>query len=155
MNAKIINPFVVAAFDFLEKNQKMKIRKGTLSLLKSPLMGDEVNTLIRLTGLVNGQVIYSMSRFTAQKIASWMLMGMPVEDLDGLAASAISEMGNIITGNASCNLTESGFFCVITPPTLSFGKQIKALFDDVPILVVPIQSDFGEIKMIVELKEAS
>lgn len=154
MNAKIINPFVVAAFDFLEKHQNMKIRKGTLSLLKSPLMGDEVNTLIKLTGLVNGQVIYSMSKFTAQKIASWMLMGIPVEDLDGLAESAINEMGNIITGIASCNLTESGIFCVITPPALSFGKQIMALFNDVPILGIPIESDFGEIRMIVELKEA-
>lgn len=154
MNAKIINPFIVAAFDFLEKNQKMKIHKGTLSLLKSPIMGNEVNTLIRLTGLVNGQVIYSMSRFTAQKIASMMLMGMPVDDLEGLAESAISEMGNIITGNASCNLTESGIFCVITPPTLSFGKQIKALFDDVPIIAIPIHCGFGEIAMIVELKEA-
>ena len=154
MNAKVINPFVVAAFDFLEKNQKLKINKGTLSLLKSPLLGDEVNTLIRLTGVVDGQVIYSMSKFTAQKIASWMLMGMPVEELDELAASAINEMGNIITGLASCNLAESGIFCAVTPPTLSFEKQLKALFDDVPILGIPIHSDLGEIKMIVELKEA-
>lgn len=154
MNANIINPFIDATFTFLEKAQRFKISKGRLSLVNSPVVGDEVNTILKLNGYASGQVIFSMSLNTAKKIASAMLQGLPVDELDELAQSAINEMGNIITGLASCLLTGDGLLCTITPPLLMFGKKVKTLFSDLPAIVIPINSDFGEITMLVELREA-
>ena len=152
MNAEFINPFVVAAFTFLEKDQKLKIRKGTLSLDNSPVAGI-VNTVIGVKGFVEGQVVYCMSMITALKIASMMLLGLPFEELDDLAKSAIGEMGNIITGHASSILTNNGIFCSVTPPALFIGPGVNVSYKGLPTIIIPIHTDLGEITILVTLEE--
>lgn len=153
MKVEFINPFVSAAFMVLEKFGK-QATKGNLRLTPSPIEGKEVNTVVGVTGDVLGQVIYSMSTETALNIASLMLMGMPVEDLDEISKSAVSELGNIITGNAATELGNNGFSCNVTPPTLFMGKDVKVSVKDVQILVIPILSDLGEITIYVALRES-
>lgn len=154
MKVEFVNPFVSAAFMVLEKVGKTKVTKGTLSLASSPLAGMDVNTVIGVTGDILGQVIYSMSTDTAQKIASVMLMGLPISDFDEIAKSAISELGNIITGNAATELGNNGYCCNITPPSLFMGKEVKVSIKDLQILLIPVTTDFGDIHIYVALKEA-
>lgn len=154
MKVEFVNPFVSAAFMVLEKVGKTKVSKGTLSLATSPIAGMDVNTVIGVTGDILGQVIYSMSTDTAQKLASVMLMGLPIVDFDEIAKSAISELGNIITGNAATELGNNGFCCNITPPSLFMGKEVKVSIKDLQILVIPVITDFGDINIYVALKEA-
>ena len=154
MKVEFINPFVSAAFLVLEKVGKTKVTKGKLSLASSPIEGNDVNTVIGVTGDILGQVIYGMSTETAQKLASIMLMGMPVDDFDEIGKSAISELGNIITGNAATELGNNGYCCNITPPTLFMGKEVKVSFKDLQILIIPVTTDLGEIVINVALREA-
>jgi chemotaxis protein CheX len=155
MEVKIINPFVVAAFTFLEKANKINVSKGKLSLINSPIIGGDVNTVINLNGQVTGQIMYCMSMQTALRIASMMLFDMPVNELDELAKSAIQEMGNIITGLASSILTDSGIFCKITSPSLSMGTEIITFFKGLSTIVIPINTDYGEITIMAAIQEAS
>jgi chemotaxis protein CheX len=154
MKVEFINPFVSAAFMVLEKVGKTKVSKGKLSLTASPIEGKDVNTVIGVTGDILGQVIYCMTTETAQKLASTMLMGMPVEDFDEIGKSAISELGNIITGNAATELGNNGFCCNITPPSLFMGREVKVSIKDLQILVIPVLTDLGEITIYVALREA-
>lgn len=154
MKVEFVNPFVSAAFMVLEKVGKTKVGKGALSLATSPISGMDVNTVIGVTGDILGQVIYSMTTDTAQKMASVMLMGLPIVDFDEIAKSAISELGNIITGNAATELGNNGFCCNITPPSLFMGKEVKVSIKDLQILVIPVKTDLGDINIYVALKEA-
>ncbi len=52
-------------------------------------------------------------------------MGMPVTELDDMAMSAISELGNMIMGNAATIFSTKGIVIDITPPTVCRG-----LYDD-------------------------
>ena len=55
-----------------------------------------------------------------------MMMGMPVEELDSLAQSAISEMSNMVCANACTNFAAAGIADLdISPPTLLLGKNAK------------------------------
>ncbi len=45
-------------------------------------------------------------------------MGMPVTELDDMATSAISELGNMIMGNAATIFSTKGIVIDITPPTV-------------------------------------
>lgn len=153
MKVEFINPFVAAAFMVLEQVAKTKVSRGKLSLKSSPIEGNSVNTVIGVTGDITGQVIYCMSTETAQKIASVMLMGMPVDDFDEIGKSAISELGNIITGNAATELGNNGYACSITPPTLFMGKEVLVSTIDLQILVIPVMTELGEITINVALKE--
>ena len=98
------------------------------------------------------QVIYGMSIVTADKIASQML-GMSIVTFDELAASAIAELGNMITGNASSLLEEAGYVCDITPPSMIRGTKIQMSTLQIPALVVPVIMDIGQLEITVSLKE--
>ncbi len=154
MKVEFINPFVNSAFMVLERFGKIKANKGNLRLVPSPIEGKDVNTVVGVTGDVLGQVIYSIDSDTALKIASFMLMGMPVTELDELCKSAVSEMGNIITGNAATELSENGFICNVTPPSLFIGKDVRVSVKDSQVLVVPIISEIGELTINIALREA-
>ena len=153
MKAEFINPFLTAAFMVLERLGNKTTDKGKLTLKSSPIEGNDVNTIIGVTGDIRGQVLYSMNIDTAMKLASMMLMGMPVTEFDELCKSAVNELGNMITGNAASELGNSGFNCTITPPTLFMGREVTVSIKNSQILVIPIITDFGEIAINVALTE--
>ncbi|MGD9155392.1 MAG: chemotaxis protein CheX, partial [Bacillota bacterium] len=100
-----------------------------------------------------GQVLYSMTEQTAKKLAETMLMGMPVTEFDELCKSAISELGNMITGNAASELSNAGINCIITPPSLVMGNNVMVSFKDAQILIIPLITDFGEFTIYVALTD--
>jgi chemotaxis protein CheX len=153
MKVEFINPFVAAAFTVLENMGNLKVKKGKLSVKASPIAGSEVNAVIGVTGDVKGQVLYSMTEETAKRLASTMMMGMPVTEFDELSKSAISELGNMITGNAASELGNSGLNCNITPPSLFMGENVRVSIKDTQILVIPLETDFGEFTIYVALAE--
>jgi chemotaxis protein CheX len=153
MKVEFINPFISAAYMVLENMGNSQTKKGKLSVNASPIAGSEVNSIIGVTGDVRGQVLYSMTEETAKKLASKMLMGMPVVEFDELCKSAISELGNMITGNAASELSNSGINCNITPPSLVKGNNVSISFKDTQILVIPLGTDFGEFTIYVALAD--
>ncbi|WP_372997506.1 chemotaxis protein CheX [Lutispora sp.] len=63
---------------------------------------------------------------------------MPVEELNEISKSAISEMGNMIMGNASTILAERNINIDITPPSLLTGEQIE-ISSKVSTIVIPLE----------------
>ena len=153
MRAEFINPFVSAAFAVFENMLQITPEKGQLRLQASPLQGKEINTVIGVTGEVLGQVILSLDVNTALKFASVMLMGLPVTEVDEMVKSAVNELGNMITGNAATGLSDSGFSCNLTPPTLFMGKDVVVSTRDLQILVIPLVTPHGEVNLNVALRQ--
>jgi chemotaxis protein CheX len=152
MKVEYINPFVGAAFSVIEALINVKAEKGTLTARPTVFTSQQCNVITGVTGNIEGQVIYGMSLITADKIASAML-GQTIRTFDQLAASAIGELGNMITGNASALLHDAGIHCDITPPTIVRGTNVKISTLNIPALIVPVTiKDIGEIEIIVSLK---
>lgn len=153
MKVQYINPFIEASFKVIEMVIGLQPVKGTLAMHPSMFTTQQCNIITGVTGKVEGMVIYGMSLTTADKIASKMI-GQPVRTFDQLAASAIAELGNMITGNASMLLSEAGFICDITPPSIVRGTSLKMTTLNIPALVVPLCLDgIGDIEMTVSLQE--
>ncbi|MCS7294494.1 MAG: chemotaxis protein CheX, partial [Dehalococcoidia bacterium] len=106
--AELVSPFLEAAALVLWQECREQPVRGKVHRVRSPRTSDEVSALVALTGSVAGLVIYSMSSVTACALASKM-MGEPVEELDPLAQSAIAELANVITGQASILLEQAGY----------------------------------------------
>lgn len=151
MKAEFVNPFASAVVTVFQKEFGMNVMREQLNLGQSPLQGSDVNTIIGVTGQLEGQVIYTFDEKVALKIASG-LMDEEVEHLDELAKSAVAELGNIITGNAAICLSEAGYSCVLTPPTILTGKEL-IMTTFTPILTIPFCTDFGTVTVHVALKE--
>lgn len=152
MKVEYINPFVSACFSVLESVLGKVPSKGQLSMRPAVFTSQQCNVIAGVTGAVEGQTIYGMSLKTADMIASTML-GQPIVTFDQLAASAIAELGNMITGNAAALLADAGYVCDITPPTVIRGTAVKISTLSIPALVVPICTEQGEIELTVSLKD--
>ena len=111
----------------------------------------QCNVVCGVTGQAHGQVIYGMSLTTADKIASAML-GQPIKTFDQLAASAIAELGNMISGNAMSKLSEVGYVSDITPPTIIRGTNVKISTLSIPAIVIPLDTVQGELFITVGLQ---
>jgi chemotaxis protein CheX len=149
--ANLINPFLDAAYKFLQNELNMEVTRGQLRLESSKATSGEVNVAIGVAGDAEGTVLYSMSEKTAKAIASTLLTE-PVPMFNELAESSIAEMGNIITGQAAAGLEEHGYMCKLTPPTIIAGKGVMISTVDIQRLVIPIELPVGYIEISVALR---
>ncbi|MHB8842174.1 MAG: chemotaxis protein CheX [Candidatus Aquicultor sp.] len=147
-----INPFVEAAFEVFEAEVKLNIERGALSMKTSSTTSHEVNVLIGITGQLHGQVIYGMSNMTAKKIAVKML-DHPVRILNDLAQSAISELGNMITGVATAKLDTEYANLAVTPPAIVIGTDVLISTIGINRLIVPLKSELGPVEVIVAFRD--
>lgn len=104
-----------------------------------------VVVIVGLTGDVHGNVIFGLSEDSAKKIAG-MMMGMPVDNFDDMAQSAISELSNMLAATACTDFAGMGISADISTPTLMYGIfnttasydsvfRIEMLADDIPFYI--------------------
>ncbi len=151
MKVEYINPFISAGQKILQAVINETPGRKPLSMLPATFTSEQLNVAVGITGDVQGTVIYGMSLITADKVASTMI-GQPIKTFDQLAASAIAELCNMISGNALMLLADAGFVCDIAPPTLIRGANCKISTLNIPAIVVPFTISQGEFKITAGLK---
>lgn len=153
MKAEYINPFIKASTEVLRTIVNVEFRTGAPYLKQSPLSANNLTIMVGITGEIRGQVSISMSDKVAMNVASSMMMGMPVTELDEMAKSALSELGNMIMGNTATLLFNAGVNIDITPPTLMVGKELTISLTGMKTVGVPLLSELGDINLDISVKE--
>lgn len=123
MDAKLVNPFIDAFTAIMPQIGFQDVKRNQMVVKDRSVESLGVTVLVGFTKNIKGNVAYNMSESTAKFIASTMMMGMPVENFDDMAQSAISELSNMITANAATNLASLGYETDISTPSLSIGKS--------------------------------
>lgn len=139
MNAEHINPFISVSCDILKQVCNIDARRGQIYIKKSSFQADRVIILVGLAGTIRGQVFFSMEENVACSIASAMMMGMPVQELDEMSKSAIAELGNMILGNVATVFSNSGINIDITTPTVMVGSNISISTKSSQTVCIPIE----------------
>lgn len=152
MKVEYINPFIAATFEILKTVANITPVRGKLVLKNEPIPSYGVSVLVGVVGEVKGQIVYSLSENTAMALASAMMMGMPVTEFDEMAKSAVSELANMVTGNASTQLSAQGLAVDISPPTLVTGTNVHIGTTNLQTIVVPIETDFGILEINIALE---
>lgn len=83
----------------------------------------EICVLIEITGDVSGQIFMSMDAETGKVLASEMLGGLEITEVDELVLSAVSELCNMIMGNACAGIGSADVD--ITPPAVVSDREIQ------------------------------
>lgn len=142
ISVDIINPFLMAATSIMKDICQTEMKIGKPYVKTTEFDRESVAIMIGITGEMKGQVIMAFTYEDALLVASKMMMGMPVAELDDMATSAISELGNMIMGNAATIFSTKGIVIDITPPTLCRGSMtITQTY--AKNICVPIQGDIG------------
>lgn len=150
-DSTFLAPFVAAAREILEKELGGVVQIGQPDIQVSAYTSKDVTTMVGVTGKVQGIVLYGMSEDTAKGVAGTML-GEPCEELNELAQSAIGELGNVITGRATINLVDSGYFVRLSPPILILGNNVLVSTLNLERLVVPLTTKHGHLEIYTALR---
>ncbi|MDD6844254.1 MAG: chemotaxis protein CheX [Clostridia bacterium] len=153
MNVEYINPFLMAATNIIKDICQIDMQVGKPYVKQTAFADDSVIIMIGITGEMRGSVIIALTYNKALEIASKMMMGMPVTELDEMATSAISELGNMIMGNAATILSTKGVGIDITPPTLCRGN-LTITQSYTKNICIPLSGDDITIELDVAVKDA-
>lgn len=117
------------------------VQKGNLSVKGKDLVNSGVIIILGIVGAIKGNVVYVLSMEEAKKIASTMMMGMPVNEFDEMSQSALSELTNMLTANAATSFSVLGIPIDISTPTLLYGENISVKMSSNQVLCVQLLAD--------------
>lgn len=141
MNVKYINPFLASSVSVIEAMMQVKPSVGQVALLPVESRSDSLLLKIGILGQFQGDVVFSFPHQVALRIVSVMMGGYPVSELDEMCRSAIAELGNMISGNATTMLYNEGIVVDITPPNIIMDHS---LFVQKRAITIPLDlSDIG------------
>lgn len=125
MDVKLINPFLNAVTGVMPQLGFASVERKGISMHNDTIVVDGVVMALGIVGDKKGNVVYNLSMEDAKKIASTMMMGMPIEELDDMAKSALSELSNMLTANSGINFSNDGINLDISVPTFLHGTDIN------------------------------
>lgn len=138
MNAEYINPFIEASQSVLKQITGIDAKLGKIFIKDSPYASDNILIIVGLTGKIRGQAVFAMNRSVALNIASNMMGGAEIAELDEISKSAISELANMILGNTATILYNKGIGIEITPPTFLTGDNLQISNSKMTTICVPL-----------------
>ena len=142
MREEYVNPFLAPAKLVWEKELNCDLDLEEFAAVSDEFTTDDVTVVIRVKGLVEGNVLYGFDIETAKAIAGTM-MGEDIDELDEIALSALGELANMISGNAATELAAAGFFCQISPPLLLWPAGCRFTDKLTTQILVVLDSDLG------------
>ncbi|GIP41272.1 chemotaxis protein CheX [Paenibacillus sp. J31TS4] len=145
MKAEYINPFLESARSVIEQLIQVKPTTGSLGIKDIKFVESYLWIQIGLRGEMKGDIVFGLHEDVALKLVSAMMGGFVLTELDEIGRSAISELGNMISGNASTMLFNQGITVDITPPVVLHSAE-SAGFDPKRALSIPLSMDgIGEL----------
>lgn len=143
MNVEYINPFIEASRTVIKTVANIDVSLGKVYLKASTYTSETIVVIVGIMGGLRGQVMFSMDKSVSLKIASAMMMGMTITELDEMSKSAIAESANMILGNAATILYSKGIKIEITPPSLMMGDNIQISTPKMTTLCIPLNLSSG------------
>jgi chemotaxis protein CheX len=125
VKAEYINPFIAAVNNIFPQLGFEEIRKKNVSVKKNNVERSGILMMLGIVGDIEGNIAYYLSFEDAKKIAAKMMMQEDLEELNDIAKSALSELSNMLTANASINLSQKNINVDITTPSTLFGQSFS------------------------------
>jgi chemotaxis protein CheX len=93
-----------------------------------------------------------MDEKTGKLVASAMLGGMEINEIDELVVSAVGELANMVIGNTCQSLSKHDINVDITPPTVVFGEKLQ-FYNDMQTYNLPAEiNNYGIVDINVAIK---
>lgn len=147
MQVAHINPFLQSATLVLEQMVAVSPQRGDLTMKIIQFKDDYVWLQIGLLGQMSGNIVFGFPENVALKIVSGMMGGYIVTEFDEMSRSAIAELGNMISGNASSILYNEGIQVDITPPEILVAEAESKLGERKAIAIPLRLENIGEFEI--------
>ncbi len=113
----------------------------------------DVTTIVGLTGAASGNVAFSCSEETAKKLASMLMMGTLVSEMNEIGRGAIAELFQIVAQNAAIRMAQENAKVQTSQPSVIVGKDVLIILTFMSTYCVKLRTPFGllEVSFAVEL----
>jgi chemotaxis protein CheX len=153
VKVEYINPFIEASQTVFKMLLNTEAKLGKVYLKTSPFSVSDLIIMIGLVGKIRGQVCLELTFETAKKIASTMMGGMAVVEMDEICTSAIGELGNMIMGNTCTIFSSNKIHIDITPPSILIGDKILISNKTETIGIPLVLPNYGNININITAEE--
>ena len=150
MKGEHVNPFIISVCKVVKDMCMLNLEIGQPSLKKDIYSADSSIIELGLVGNLTGEVILNLDHDTALGIVSKMMM-MPVAQIDEIGQSAISELGNMIAGNAATVFASSNVIIDITTPSYCMGADHQQ--ENREYFSIPFSSEIGSLTVDIFIEE--
>lgn len=150
MKAEHINPFIISVCKIMKDICMLDLKMGKPFVKDDKYEGDSSLIKLGIIGALKGEVVLSLHYETALAVISKMMM-MPVNEIDAIGQSAISELGNMIAWNAATVFANDSTIIDITTPDYCVGKDYAG--SGKQVFCIPFESDIGELSINIFIEE--
>jgi chemotaxis protein CheX len=151
MKMELIQPFINAADAVLSQGLQSPMEIGNLSMEEEAYRRKGIAAMVRLSGDIEGRIIFDLAPKTAARIAS-SFAGAELPETDGLVREAVCELANQVIGNAVATLNDQGFHFRVHPPELHTSDHGPKSTEDTEALVLCFETASGSVYMNVALR---
>jgi len=157
MKAEFINPFLVSTKNVLETMCQTKVRANPPKIKESTCSYGEITGIIGLaSSTIQGCMVLSFSEACILPIVANMLYEDPQPAINDDIVDAVGELTNMISGGAKALLSQLHHKFDLATPTMVVGKGIEiSYYTDLPTIVIPFSTDYGDFVVEANLGEKS
>ena len=154
METKYAGIFINAFTTVLESFTTKQVLSAGVNKPESNEISRDISVMIEIVGDIQGKIYMTMNESTGMIIASEMLGGMEVTEVDEMVTSAISELCNMVLGNACQNICTEDISVDITPPAVVVD-DVNTVSNVQPAYnIIVIIEDFGSVNLNVSVMSA-
>jgi chemotaxis protein CheX len=151
MRFEYIEPFVNSTMRVLGGVIRSDVERGEISLTPGGAPAEDLAIAVRLFGDSDGNVVLHMNPATAANICA-RLTGSEAEAGTPLGMDSLSELANMIAGNAVSALNDEGFDFNLSPPRVVPRGNASGRDAGLEAFRIPLTTDCGEVTIHVTLK---
>lgn len=151
MRMELIQPFINAADAVLAQTLSCSTRVGDLSMDEEAYRRHGMAALVLVSGDIEGRVIFDIEPSTAAKVAS-AFAGEEVAETDSMVRETVSELANLVIGNAITSLNDQGFRFKIHPPEVHSADEGLKSSEDTEALVMYFETPAGNVYMNIAMR---
>jgi len=147
-----VHPFFKATQEVFRLMLDLDIQKSSGEAQANETLDKAVYVSIGIVGDLEGTIHYCFPESMTLEMVR-ILSGMEMAELDDFVASALSEIVNIISGNAVTDLFENHYTCDILPPAVEVSERRPEWGAKGNVL--PLQTDIGPMEVDIRLARKS
>lgn len=156
MDAKTVNPFIIAAVQVIKENTDLTVAKENIFVQQGKFTPAGTGLVIDVSGALKGKVVYEFSKGVAVRISQKMVqkhidMRTTAMDFKEMLNAAILELGNQITGKAITLMADAGNNCTMSPPQFYLGQDLQLIHPHLKTIVLVLRTEYGNFSINVAL----
>jgi chemotaxis protein CheX len=151
MRMELIQPFIGSLDAVLAEMMKMPAKIVDLTMEEDGYRRKGTAAVVTFQGEIEGRIILDMEPSAAAQVAEF-LAGGEVDPSAGLVSEAVSELANMVIGNAVTLLNDRGFQFKVFPPELLSEEQCEKAGHDSEATILCFETPRGSVYLNIAMK---